>query len=176
MEVSATDEGQRVWRSIIGALLLVGGFFIIVGVSAGPAQATAFINLFGLYLLVLILFALLVLAYEFLYVWTYYYDIGDTFLRIRKGVLLRREVSIPYHQIQDVNVDQDFLDHVLRLYDVHISTATEKYLLDPHIDGLSYQNADMILHKIHKEIEELHMPHSNVETQPQAEVNKAISS
>lgn len=158
MEVSATDEGHRVWRSVIGVFILLGAFFVLLGYNAGPAQFPAFINFFGTYVLVLLLFFILVVFYEFLYVWTYYYDIGETFVKIRKGVLLRREVSIPYHQIQDVNVDQDILDHVFRLYDVHISTATEKYLLDPHIDGLSYSDAERILEMIHSEIEELHIP------------------
>lgn len=166
MEVSVTDEGHRMWRRILGAILSMGALLYVVGFTVSPSQRAAYADFFVSYILIVVLMLVLILAYEFLYVWTYYYDVGESFVRIRKGVLIRREVSIPYAQIQDVNVDQDVLDHILRLYDVHLSTATERYLLVPHIDGLSYRNAEKILEMIHAEIEEAHQPAAPVSSPP----------
>ncbi len=62
--------------------------------------------------------------------------------------MVRRELTVPYQRIQDVYVDQDVLDVIFHLYDVHISTATDMSSVEAHIDGLSSTNARIIRDKI----------------------------
>ena len=74
--------------------------------------------------------------WEFLYFITYFYDMDDNNVVIRKGVITKREITLPFAKITDVFVDQDLLDVVLGLYDVHISTPTIESGKFAHIDGV----------------------------------------
>lgn len=82
--------------------------------------------------------------YEFLYWWTYYYDVDEFNVVIRKGVVTKKEVNLPFSRITDVYVDQDALDFMLFLYDVHISTPTQESGEFAHIDGLSKADAQKL--------------------------------
>ncbi len=76
------------------------------------------------------------------YIRTYFYEGGDNFMTIRKGVFAPREIHIQYQKIQDVYVDQDLLDRVMGLYDVHIASATVASGMEAHIDGVEAVEAE----------------------------------
>ena len=63
-----------------------------------------------------------------------------------------RETILNYDKIQDVYMDQDILDRVFGLHDVHVSTATAMSGYEAHIDGVNQNNAlaikEQILEKI----------------------------
>ena len=80
--------------------------------------------------------------YQRAYFAKYYYECGVDYVTIRKGVFSTREVNIPYERIQDVYVDQDIIDRMLGLYDVHISSATASSGMSAHIDGVEKAAAD----------------------------------
>lgn len=136
-------------------------FFWLIDTIAQGQSATALAmreretGLLFAVLLLLICWAFSTLAYEILYFNKYYYDIDDRNLIIRKGVVVTKEAILPFSKITDVYVDQDPLDVVFGVYDVHISTPTAVSGEFAHIDGVSRKNAtilrDMILDKIHKE-------------------------
>lgn len=109
----------------------------------------------ALLILVCVLAVVLNFLYHYAYYKTYYYDITNDMLVIRKGVFTPKEISIPFSRIQDVYVDRDFLDLLLGLYDVHVSSATLQSGVDAHIDGVKAKHATMlkelILEKIKKE-------------------------
>ena len=92
--------------------------------------------------------------YEVWYFQTYYYEISEDFIVIRKGVFSTREVTIPFDRIQDVYVDQDILDRMFGLYDVHISSATISSGWLAHIDGVEQTSAsglkEIILQKLQR--------------------------
>jgi uncharacterized membrane protein YdbT with pleckstrin-like domain len=73
---------------------------------------------------------------EFLYFLTYFYDSDDKNVIIRKGIIARKEVTLPFAKITDVYVEQDFLDVLLRIYFLHISTPTAESGKIAHIAGL----------------------------------------
>lgn len=83
-------------------------------------------------------------AYQYLYYLTYYYDIDEKNLIIRKGVITKREMILPFSKITDVSVDQDGMDVVLGIYDVHFSTPTVDSGLFAHIDGVNKRGAQEI--------------------------------
>lgn len=93
---------------------------------------------------VAILFALIAFTYPSLYFFSYFYDVDDRNVIIRKGVLAKREIILPFSRITDINVEQDWFDVVLGLYDIHISTPTAESGKFAHIDGVNRQSATII--------------------------------
>jgi len=95
------------------------------------------------------------MVYQYLYYLTYFYDANDQILVIRKGVIAKTEINVPFKRITDVYVDQDIPDVLLGIYDVHISTPTQESGNFAHIDGVNREGAyrlrAMILERIHKE-------------------------
>jgi membrane protein YdbS with pleckstrin-like domain len=91
--------------------------------------------------------------YEKAYIKRYYYNVTDTLLIIRKGVIAKKEITVPFERIQDVYLDQDIFDALFDLYDVHISTATTTSTERAHIDGVERHTAEairtLILSKLH---------------------------
>ena len=79
--------------------------------------------------------------YQKAYFRTYFYDMNKDFIIIKKGVFMPVETTLPIEKINDIYVDQDLLDRMFGLYDVHFSTATQMSGLQAHIDGLLQENA-----------------------------------
>ncbi len=144
------------------SVMLIGGFLSLIGyalvasatvtVPAGYETSAAFVVLGWLLFLAVLMFWRM--AYQYLYYLTYYYDMDDKNLTIRKGVIAKREVILPFKRITDVYVDQDLTDVFLGIYDVHISTPTEQSGKFAHIDGVNKAGAhklrELILERIHK--------------------------
>lgn len=108
-------------------------------------------------LIVLILFFLIFLLtyiYQKWYFEVYFYDLTENFIIIRKGVVTPREITIPYERVQDVYVDQDILDRMFGLYDVHLSSATITSGFEAHIDGVEKPAADGLRQQLLKVINE----------------------
>lgn len=86
------------------------------------------------------------------YIRRYYYDCSNDFVTIKKGVFAVTEIHVQYQKIQDVFVDQDLIDRILGLYDVHIASTTMNSNMEAHIDGVDAAGAEyiktMILGKI----------------------------
>ncbi len=86
------------------------------------------------------------------YIRTYYYSADENFITIKKGVFMPVEIHVQYQKIQDVYVDQDLLDRIMGLYDVHIASATVSSGIEAHIDGVTKENAEglkeFLLHSI----------------------------
>lgn len=80
--------------------------------------------------------------YQSWYFAVYFYDLTQDYIVIKKGPITPREITIPYERIQDVYVDQDLLDRIMGLYDVHLSSATASSGMEAHIDGVEKQAAD----------------------------------
>jgi len=96
-----------------------------------------------LIMILLLIFSLVVL-YQYLYFRNYFYDVDKENLIIRKGVIANKEVTLPFSKITDVYVDQDLLDALFHLYDVHVSTPTESSGKFAHIDGISKKASEQL--------------------------------
>jgi len=131
-------------RSVFLSILFAGLLSLFV---VGPSFATIWVCF-------IIVFVSPILLYQYVYYRRYFYDSDETRLTIRKGVLAQTEATLPYSRITDVYVDQDFLDVLLGLYDVHISTPTEQSGRFAHVDGVDRRGAaelkKLILEKIDK--------------------------
>ncbi len=139
--------GLAVTTTVIGAVVSVILFAVITVLRESEIsglspflktyQPAIAVGWFGL-LLVLILWSPI---YEYLYLRLYFYDLDDDNLIIRKGVVVKHEITLPFNKITDVWVDQDVLDTVLGLYDVHFSTPTQESGRFAHIDGLNKRDS-----------------------------------
>lgn len=140
-------------------LFMVGG--ISAGIMSDNHQDTSiilgFLSLSFVIFLVL-LFSCIILSYFYQrwYFAVYFYDVLEDYIVIRKGPIAPREITIPWERIQDVYVDQDVIDRMFGLYDVHLSTATIASGMQAHIDGVEKQAADglreVLLDKIRRRI------------------------
>jgi len=115
------------------------------------ARGIAYFFIFSVIIQPLLLFLALIVCqiiYAIFYYKFYFYDLTEKELIIRKGVIARREVVIPFSRIQDVYVDQDFWDRIFGLYDVHVATAatggTYAGSERAHIDGVNAENAEAL--------------------------------
>ncbi|MGA1872007.1 MAG: PH domain-containing protein [bacterium] len=90
--------------------------------------------------------------YHYLYFKRYFYDINNENIIIRKGAIAQKEITLPFSRITDVYVNQDILDVIFGLYDVHMSTPTEQSGQFAHIDGVDKPGNIKLKQLILKEI------------------------
>jgi putative membrane protein len=139
-------DGKKPLKKTIAGLFVFIIFLLIFGWSIifGSVILTAFG--FGKIVVLLLFFIILVFVlkyiYEIYYMKGYFYDATKTELIIRKGVFSRNEITLPFNRIQDIYVDQDILDRIFGLYDVHVSSATIASAFLSHIDGVNKANAE----------------------------------
>lgn len=133
-----TITGTLVWMIL---LLIVWGVLVAVsslGADTGGWLGIATPGIFGLMFFIL----LIVYLYQRWYYAVYFYDLTSDYIVIKKGPITPREITIPYERVQDVYVDQDLLDRIFGLYDVHLSSATISSGMEAHIDGVEKPAAD----------------------------------
>ncbi|MFA5954365.1 MAG: PH domain-containing protein [Patescibacteria group bacterium] len=153
-EVGAGDSTRKILRPVFGTLFSVTGIFVLI-ILTTPTQGTVnFVALLAPLLAVFFGLIFFVIIYEWLYLWTYYYDFDDHLVHIRKGVIIRREISVPYDRIQDIYFDQDLMDHVFHLYDLYVATASNTSFDTAHIDGLNRHNGLILQNMLFEKMRE----------------------
>ena len=109
-----------------------------------------FVGAIGLALAPLVCLPLIVVVPVAIYFWqkeyykTYFYDLDDNGLEIRKGVFFPRSITIPHEKVSDIYVDQDILDRIFGLYDLHFSSASATSGAFAHIDGMDKKTTDSL--------------------------------
>jgi len=83
--------------------------------------------------------------YQYLYYKFYYYNFQEDLAEIKKGVVSQATGHVNYPRIQNIYLDQDILDRIMGLYDVHYETAGESSAFYSHVDGLNKTNADKLV-------------------------------
>jgi membrane protein YdbS with pleckstrin-like domain len=160
----------------ITILLLVSWGFLIFTLGAlrqdtgqGPVNGLLGKATFGIFVF-LFLVIFLTYLYQRWYFAVYFYDLTSDFIQIKKGPITPREITIPYERIQDVYVDQDLLDRIFGLYDVHLSSATISSGMEAHIDGVEKQAAEglrnILLQTVQQRISKNRIPNPPVNHNP----------
>ena len=123
-------------------LLVIWGFSAFMLGSIGQ-EAIGWLGTatFGIFVFLFVVI-LLTYLYQRWYFAVYFYDLTPDFIQIKKGPITPREITLPYERIQDVYADQDLLDRIFGLYDVHLSSATISSGIEAHIDGVEKQAAE----------------------------------
>ncbi len=125
--------------------LFIGGGVVLVSLADTGNNLSAFLNgLLALLIFDLIFIGLTVL-YQYLYFKFYYYDFQVDTAEIKKGVISMATGHVRYSKIQNIFVDQDLLDRIFGLYDVHYETAGEHSGFYSHVDGLNKDNSDKLV-------------------------------
>ncbi len=132
--------------NLLGIMFLISIFFIVQSMSRqsnGAAFGVIPTVFTGLVIFTLVT-AIIIYFYQRWYYKTYFYNVTDEYIIIRKGSLAPHEITVPHKQIQDIYVDQDLLDRLFGLYDVHISSATAASGAAAHIDGVDKETAEKL--------------------------------
>lgn len=148
--------GGLVIAAVLSAVLLAMRDALIADESSVLAKAVQTYE--GAFALIWLGLIILIVLYppitQYIYFRSYFYDVDDRNVIIRKGVVSKRELTLPLSKITDVSVDQDVFDVFLGLYDLHLSTPTVESGKFAHIDGLNKQGAKslraLILDRIHE--------------------------
>ena len=128
---------------VISIILFITWSLLAVSISLSGGNNLGVISLITVGILGFIIFLVAVTYfYQKWYYSFYYYDLTDDFIIIKKGPITPREITIPYERVQDIYVDQDLLDRIFGIYDVHLSSATVSSGAEAHIDGVEKQAAD----------------------------------
>ncbi len=143
-------------RGIVSALLIWAGITLIamllIRAQVIPIEEETFMFLTFRWVAILGLLLFWKLAYPILYFITYFYDIEGDNIVIRKGIIAKSEITLPFSRITDVYIDQDVLDVAFGLCDLHLSTPTAESGKFAHIDGLSKRGAaelrELVLQRI----------------------------
>jgi putative membrane protein len=133
---------KKFWKKIMAALvgcLVIG--ILVLGTAIFWEVTLAWEVCVGA-LIILLIYFLLRAWYIRAYIRRYFYSASDDFITIKKGVFAPAEIHVQYQKIQDVYVDQDILDRILGLYDVHLASATVTSGMEAHIDGVEEPAAD----------------------------------
>jgi putative membrane protein len=140
----------------IGINLSLGLVWFVVALIYFSIDTGSYLSAFSLIVLpvLIIVTSVLVYLYQRWYFAVYYYELSTDYIQIKKGPITPREITIPYERIQDVYVDQDILDRIFGIYDVHLSSATVTSGMEAHIDGVEKQSAEGLREMLLKTIQE----------------------
>ncbi len=142
------DQFPLSTKVIIKKILPIYTFLIIIFLVSCLLFTLLALDTSAVLVILIILFSFLALAMLLIYLYqkwyfsVYFYDFTDDYIIIKKGPITPKEITIPYERVQDIYVDQDILDRIFGLYDVHLSSAAISSGMEAHIDGVEKQAAD----------------------------------
>ncbi len=123
-------------------LLVLGGIMVVVDVLL-PELRLWWLTMIGIALPIISIIC--VYIYQVYYYKLYFYNFEDDSAQIRKGVISRSTGHVRYERIQNIYVDQDILDRIFGLFDIHYETAGETSGIYSHIDGLNKENSEKLV-------------------------------
>ncbi|MEI7462779.1 MAG: PH domain-containing protein [Candidatus Taylorbacteria bacterium] len=133
------------------------------GLSSITLNSISSIMIIGLFLLSGLLF-IVGLIISYLQYHFYTYSFGEFSLKLIRGILHREEVSIPYRQMQDINIDRPLVYRILGVSRVVIDSAGHEefgesrsetdIVLEPIDEKLAREIRDMLQRRIGVQIVE----------------------
>jgi putative membrane protein len=115
---------QQIAPSII---IFIGAIFLVIAQGSGifaktPLAPWSIFIVLGVWALFVLTFVLTFFITYLTYV-NYVFMLDDDALKIRRGILSKEEISIPYRQIQDVDIEQGISDRIWGVARLAILTA-----------------------------------------------------
>ncbi len=133
----------------IGGFLGIAVVLLAASLNVVSANVDNWVWISGAIIYLVVILAINIGLYSWYvktYINRYYYAGEENFITIKKGVFAPTEIHVQWQKIQDVYVDQDVLDRILGLYDVHIASATAASGIEAHIDGVDQAAAEGLKH------------------------------
>lgn len=128
--------------------VVLSRFILLVVFLPFIAVASSLWYRFNSIIMIVLAVALAIIAaiyiYEYYYYKLYRYEFREDGADITKGVITRATGHVRYERLQNIYVDQDVLDRIFGLYDVHYETAGAESGAYAHVDGLIKANADKL--------------------------------
>jgi len=137
---------------LLGSLLFFPLWILLLGLAVEGTLSFVWSILFSIITLVIIF--LIPLPWAQLAYKNYRYELAQDRINIKKGVIWKKHVSIPYERIQNVNIVQGPIARMLGLAELQIQTAgiSGVAMVEGRIPAVSPEEAtrlkDQILSKI----------------------------
>lgn len=117
-------------------------FLGIIAVVVSLFASSLFIIVISLFLVFMAVISAIAYWYENEYFRKYFYDLTEEGIVTQKGVFSTHVAIVPPNKVQDIYLDQDLLDRIFGLWDLHVSSATETSGAEAHIDGIGFESAN----------------------------------
>jgi len=113
------------WKNVfIGLVLFIVVVFyaislIGIAISEGNFSGVIFLWLIPIFIIYLLFcYVIARLAYR-----NWKYELSEKAVKLEKGIIMKKYVSIPYNRIQNVDIYRTLLARILGLSELHIQTA-----------------------------------------------------
>mgnify|MGYP001190401686 CR=1 FL=1 len=118
-------QGRPSWRSQLSFFILWIPIALLPVIIAGALRAndTGTGLDYWKWLLISLLLVVLVVVYDFLRRFATFYVVSNQRLRVRTGILSRREQTARFERVQNVSISQTLLDRMFRVGAVQFDTA-----------------------------------------------------
>lgn len=118
-------QGRPSWRSQLSFFVVWIPLALLPAIIAGALtandQGTGLA--YGTWITISLVLVVLVIAYDYVRRYGTYYMVSDQRLRVRRGILSRREQTARFERVQNVNISQSLLDRMLKVGTVEFDTA-----------------------------------------------------
>lgn len=91
---------------------------------------------------------LLYILWTYLFYKNFYYELAKDFVRIRKGILTKSEIMMPYNKIRDIKISQGIIQRFFNVSTIKIELLnyTEADIVESEIPCI--KNADKVAERI----------------------------
>jgi uncharacterized membrane protein YdbT with pleckstrin-like domain len=169
--------GIRVFYYYLSKKILVGLVLFVVSLICLSLKDSVLIkvlfmfpgatasNLMGSFINILFIVSFLFLIGGMVLAWIKYlsctFTFGDVAFNIERGILSKKEIAIPYRQIQNVNIEQSFSHRLMGVSKLIIQTAGDD---DNEKEGEASGVFDVIDSRIAEETRNILLQKANVQT------------
>jgi len=142
------EEKKIIKKTLESVPMFLLLFLVVFGGALGFNFLLPELNLWWAPLIAFILvisYGIGVYVYQIYYYKFYFYDFKEDSAEVKKGVISQSTGHVRYERIQNIFVDQDVLDRIFGLFDVHYETAGETSGIYSHVDGLNKENSEKLV-------------------------------
>lgn len=126
--------GRAIWSFFLSYLAKTG-MLLLLFIIGGIFEPLLFIPIIVAYILILYVAAVLVHL-------SYYYEITEHAFRKEYGIIHKNDVTIPFTQIQNVNITRSLSDRILGLARVDVESAGSSSITNRSVGGGSQTKAE----------------------------------
>ena len=118
-------QGRPSWRSQLSFFIVWIPIALLPVIIAGALRSGDHDTglAYWQWILISLVLVALVIGKDFTKRWGTYYMVSDQRLRVRRGILSRREQTARFERVQNVSISQSLLDRMLKVGAVEFDTA-----------------------------------------------------
>jgi len=118
-------QGRPSWRSQLSFFIVWVPLALLPAIIAGALRTGDHGTglAYGTWIAISVILVLVVVAYDYVRRYGTHYMVSDQRLRVRRGILSRREQTARFERVQNVNISQSLLDRMLEVGTVEFDTA-----------------------------------------------------